>query len=228
MRTWIYFCSIVFLVACQSLTPEDVPATLSAERIAYATQSIAIERTALIERAGARVTVQAAETQAAELNALNRVLLATVRAGETPVPPIVPGVMDEFSVMVQDDDEMETAGGQVAPEVAGQFSQLAVATGVRSSDGCATGIQSSFSADVGRIYFTMVASPLRRGTQFVVEWQYEQALVDRSTWTPSEDASRLCVWFYTDGPFTPGNWTASLFVDGQLVSPIVPFTVEGG
>lgn len=220
----VCFCYALLFTACQSLTPEDIPATLAAERLAYATESVAIERTALIERAGARVTVQAAETQAAELNALNRVLLATVRAGETPVPQIIPGVMDEFSVMVDESTSM-TEGGSVDGAAVGQFSQLAVASGVRDSDGCAVDVRSTFSPDVTRIYFTLIASPLSRGTQFVVEWQQNEVIVDRSAWTADQDASRLCVWFYTDGPFNPGNWTASLFVDGQLISPIVPFTV---
>jgi hypothetical protein len=209
---------------------EDIPATLEAEQMAFATEAADINATLQYQRAAAVVTVQAAETQASELTDLNRVLLATVRVGERPTQGRIPAIMDESSLerpqSLMDDMDIEDGTEGVTASMGDmQITQIATANSVRESDGCASSVQSQFPADVSQVYLTAVARNLQAGTAFTVEWRFEDQIQDRSDWVAPNNVDSLCIWFFTEGPLQPGNWSARLYVNGAPIEPATSFLI---
>jgi hypothetical protein len=225
MKVYWLIVTLLGLVGCQTLSGDDIPATIEAERVAFATEVVQLDRNIGQMRAGAVVTIQAYETAAAQIDNVNTVLVATVRAGQPPEPTRIVGVFDETSTMSE--MAMDDSGSTNLANSTGNmsFTQLAMASGVRNSDGCATGAQNQFSTNIDRVYLTAAVLNLQQGTHFVVEWRASDVLVDRSEWVADRSASSLCIWAYTDGPLSVGDWTATLYANGQMIEPVLSFTV---
>lgn len=221
------FLLIMLAVGCQSFGSDDLAVTITAENRLYATESAGLNLTAEFDRALQVATIRAAETSLFETDNINRLLLATVRAGETPAPGRIVAVADP-STSGMDEAMSEESGS--SPAVGGVvpsgtvMSSLAVTDTIRASDGCAAGVRAEFGTDVGRIYLTGVANNLQQGTAFTVEWRAGDQVVDRSSWTAPSSTGSLCIWFFTE-IITPGNGSATLFINGARVEPIVPFTI---
>lgn len=222
-RTQAIACHIIILAAasaCQMLPGDNPAATIEYEMTRYVTEAAEIGSSSLAEQTRSAATIQAAATESGFYVDYNNLLLVTVRAGDMPTPELqVASGPQPLMVEGEATDEagMSDGYGQaMTGEVS--VSQVATAGGVRSSDGCASGSQSSFRSDDERIYFTFVASNLQAGTRFDVSWQYQGSTVHQTSWSASQNQVSLCIWFYidpSDVPFTPGNWSAALSVNGS-------------
>jgi hypothetical protein len=228
---------ILVLAACQSLAGEDVPATLAVEMTAYATQVAVLREEAQMQRTAVLATISFAETQAAAYLNYNNILVATVRAGQiaTPEQRIVAAInqssMPDAMMMAEGQGT-----GEIAPENLGaavrvgemQFTAPILTAAVRPEDRCANGIETTFSASTTPVvYLVTVAANLTAGTRIEVDWRYENQRVFLGFWEPSEPASQLCIAMELGAErvnFRPGNWTATLLVDG-VSSGAVAFTM---
>lgn len=216
---------IFMLGACESFSSDDVPATLAIEQTAYATEVVLIQATIQAAQIESAQTVQAAEVQATQISGVNRLLLATVRANQPPTVERVPAILDESSVESQMEDSMPGENGGATTSGSMQVRDVATARSVRQADGCAVSTQSQFPANTSRVYLTARVDNLQAGTQFSVEWRYYDEIIDRSEWTANEGSDSLCIWFYTDGPFDTGDWSATLYVNGSQIQPVATYTV---
>ncbi|MBZ0302124.1 MAG: hypothetical protein K8J31_20410, partial [Anaerolineae bacterium] len=89
-RTFFPVLSFIgFLVGCQALGAPDVAATLQADNNQIVQEATTIARAARLNREAIAATADAASTQTTEIQQVNLVLLATVRAGD----PVTQGVV---------------------------------------------------------------------------------------------------------------------------------------
>lgn len=198
-----------------------MPATFQAESRMYVAEATAIAQTAQVDTRRVVVTAQAAETKIAEIQSVNLVLLATVRAGD----PVQGVVADTVATPVGLDPTRRW------------FVKTGTSERVRESDGCVVDPHISFSVDARQIYATVRAFNIQSGTLMSAQWYYEGNEVWRDSWTVPQNAADLCIWFdiqpsYVE--FQPGNWSVRLFADGfQLEDPmafalIAPDAMSGG
>ncbi len=211
--------------ACQAFSSDDVPATLQAENVAHATEVAAIENTTEARRTQVEATVIAVETYVADVNNVNRQLVATLRAGNTPTVAVVPGAAPEVA------DTASMSGDDSAFPMSNdgstQFVQVATAASVRGN--CADELQSQFSQNAEYIYITARGLNIRQGMIIEVEWRYETQSVYQENWTIPVDSDDYCLWFFispAEVAFTPGNWTVQLYAEGQPISPAVSFVIS--
>jgi hypothetical protein len=182
---------------------------------AYAVQATAIHVTGQARATDAAATIVAAQTQAAYFSVYNQVLVATVRAGETPVPALV----------LASGGELEGSLG-VAPAI--EFLQVAMADRINNSDRCALNNVALFDvAQTPKLYFTAVVNNLAVDTTLEVVWLYDGEQVHSTSWTATESASSLCVAIELTPDqvaFVAGDWEATLLADGRLIQS-VPFAM---
>lgn len=229
--------SIFFLSACQSLAGEDVPATLSVQMTAYATEVAALREQSQAQRTAVSATISFAETQAAAYLNYNNILVATVRAGQiaTPQQRIVAAInqssMPDAMMMQEGQGGVSPAGVAEGTAVTigdMQFTAPILTAAIRPEDRCAQQIETTFSAGTTPIvYLVTVASNLAAGTRIEVDWRYENQRVFLGFWEPSEPASQLCIAMELGAQrvnFRPGSWTATLLINGTA-SGTVPFTM---
>jgi hypothetical protein len=140
--------------------------------------------------------------------------------GATPAP--LGGASGEATQPVQ--DNMASLGDML-------FTQLGTASQVRETDDCAVALESSFPADIQRIYVTTRGLNVRAGTQMHVDWYYQGEISFAEDFTIPRDDDDFCLWFFiepTESVFSPGSWSVSLFANSQPIDPpSVNFTVGG-
>lgn len=202
---------------CGALAGPDVPATLQAENLGFVQEATQIAQAGAADRALIAAAAAAAATQVAELQGVNAVLLATVRAGDPPQQGV--------SVVAQTGSRPDTvAEGQR------WFVRTGTAASVNAADGCVVNPQISFPPDIERIYATVHGYNVNAGVVMSVEWLYEGTRVWQESWPLERDWADICMWFYIDSTmveFQPGNWSARLFADGfQLEEPLT-FAIQG-
>ena len=218
----LQFISIILILivasACQTVAGTDNLPTLSYNMTAFATEAVSLQQTLQADQTQVLATVEAGETHVAEVSAVNSILLATAQVGETPVIEVRPVVIEPSTSNFADNmDEMEFTEGEM------RIVGVATAPNVRNSDGCPDRQQFFFQPTASRVYLTAQAFNLSAGTQLAVNWDFDEELVYRSLWTVPNDMPAECIWFYiepTDAPFLPGDWMATLYVDGTLVNAI--------
>lgn len=208
--------ALLMASGCSALAGPDVPATLQAENMGFVAEATQIAQAGAADRALIAATAAAAETRVAELQGVNAVLLATVRAGD----PLEQGV----SVVAQ-------TGSRPASVAEGQrwFVRTGTASSVRESDGCVVDPQVRFPADVERIYATVHGYNVGAGVVMSVEWLYEGTPVWQESWPLARSWADICMWFYIDPTtvdFRPGNWSVRLFADGFQLEEALIFTIE--
>ena len=196
---------------CGALAAPDTAATLQAENLGFVREATQIAQEGAANKAVVAATAAAAATRVAELQGVNTVLLATVRAGDPP--------RQEVGVVAR-------TGGRPEGLAEGQrwFVRTGVSTSVRQSDGCVVNPQVSFPADTERIYATVHGYNINAGVVMSVEWLHEGTVVWRERWPVERNWADICMWFYIDREIVdlkPGSWSARLFADGfQLEEPI--------
>lgn len=205
--------ALVMLPACGALNQADIPATVAAQNVAFATEIVMLDEMSAAENDAAAARIAELATSAAAVNGINAQLVSTLQVVVTPTIQLQADAFDPLT---------PPAPGEVGQRL---YVNSGVSTEVRSSDGCVVNPQSQFSPLVSRIYATFVAFNLTPDTLFRVEWWWTttQQMMFSDSWTSSQNYNELCLWFYItqeDVRFEPGSWQARLFVDEvQMTSP---------
>jgi hypothetical protein len=204
---------VCLAAACQAFTRPDTPATLRAENAGFIAEATAIAQTAQAESTLVRATASAAETAIARTENIHQQLLAVARA-IIPPTPLIAGA----GITVP-----------LAPDTI-HFADVATASGVRESDGCAdtSALQTQFSLDAPDIFVTARALNIRAGTLMGVEWEYQGQVVHKEDFVVPVDDDDYCVWFNISPSlinFSPGGWTVRLYYNETPIEPEVAFTV---
>jgi hypothetical protein len=221
MRYMITICIVILgglMSGCQVLNAPNVPATLSAQNTAIALEATsipqALEGTAI---ALARTAVMA-ETDVADINSINRQLIATVNA----VVPAGSGAQDGAAPVVNNGNT------QASGTISSSLVDMGVTSRKRDSDGCADGTQSQFAVDTPIIYATTRAPSISAGAAVAVEWKYQGDVVGSGSYTVPKDETNFCIWFPLDPaniPFTPGSWSVQFTLNGNVVEPTMFFNI---
>ncbi len=219
MRYISFLCLLIvgsFLGACQVLNAPNVPATLSAQNTAFAAEASAIPLSLGETAVAVARTAVMAETTVADVNSVNRQLIATVNA-------VVPSTLAP-----QVGSASTTGDGQPSNTVTNTLVDIGVSARKRDSDGCADGTQSQFGADVPIIYATTRATSISAGAVVAVEWKYQGQVVSSGDYTAPNDETNFCIWFPLDPanvPFTPGSWSVQFTLNGNAVEPTIFFNI---
>jgi hypothetical protein len=207
------------LAACESLKTENVPATLQTDLTAYAVQATEIRVTGQAYATEAAATIVAAQTQSAYFGAYNQVLIATVRAGETPVPA---------QVLVTG-GEMEGSLG-VAPNI--EFLQVLMADRINDTDRCALNDMALFDVtQTPRLYLTAVVNNMTTGTRIQVLWQQNGQQVHSTTWTAPQSSTSTCIAMELTPDqvaFVAGDWEAILIADERVIQTVPFVMIDSG
>ncbi len=205
----------LLLTGCRAFTTTNVPATLQAEGTAFQSEATALVETAVVRQVEVFVTAQAASTDLADLDSINRQLIATARA----IIPPTPG------------REVGVAPGAVVTPGTGlsAFVNTVVSGSIRESDGCPDDIRTQFPASVARIYASTTAIAVSAGTTLRASWSYAGQMVTEDSYTVPADQTNFCIWFFLDPsvvPFTPGEWSVTLSANDTPIQPTVTFTIQ--
>ncbi|MCB9454689.1 MAG: hypothetical protein H6671_01740 [Anaerolineaceae bacterium] len=205
----------LLLSACQVFSTSNPQAELQVEIADYVQDATQVSGTINANEGRIRATAEAASTQIAAVDRANTRLLATVRAGETPVPA------------VQAVSGLAQGGAELTP---GQryFVRTGVSMRVRDADGCVENPIVVFPEGVQRIYATIIAYNIQANTPMAAEWSYEGTVVVTQNYNVPRTADQICLWFYidpTDAPLNTGQWAVQLYADGFRLETPMNFTI---
>lgn len=220
MRYWpLVLC--LLLGACQGALLNEHELELEASLEAYGTEAATLREDMQFHRTEVVSTVSAAASQAADFERYNQSLRATAAI-----------------LVVSSEDErivLNNAQGPLPIELYdlsnGEMRFVQVGTaGQIDSQGCFLAKQQFFPVSSSEIYMTAVALNLRAGTVVRVDWQYGGQLVFSNSWTAPQSVDGQCVAISLrpeNAEFVAGNWTATLYVNGEAVDPY-SFTFVAG
>lgn len=221
MRQLFAFTLIFLLSACQSVLGEDENVLLEGTLQAYSTEAANLREDTQSHRTEVVMTVQAAGTQAADFERYNQSLRGTIAF-------VIPA-SEEERILINNEqgpipiEVYDLSNGEMRFVQVGTASQIDV-------NGCFLAKQQFFPASSSVIYMTAVALNLRAGTVVRVDWQYGGTIVYSNGWTAPQSADGLCVAIEllpSNAEFLEGNWTATLYVNGEAVDPY-SFTIVSG
>jgi hypothetical protein len=212
---------ILLLSSCQAFVGNDEQVILEADLQAYGTEASNIRSDMQSNRTAVAATVAVASTQAAEFNRYNDTLRATVIIANPP--------LDATRIVVQD------VQGPLPIEMYdisdGEMRFVEVDTSAQVDDqNCFLIHESFFSMGINTIYMTAFALNLQAGAVVRVDWQYGNELVQTTTWVAPQSAVGQCVALAlrsSDTELAAGNWTATLYVNGEATDPAT-FSIIGG
>ena len=220
MRYMICACLMVILClmsGCGLLNAPNVPATLSVQNTAFAAEATLIPHSLESTAVALVRTASGAETHVAEINSINRQLIATLNvvvpataAPQVGAAPITNGA------------------GVDTGAAATTLVDNAVTAHKRDSDGCADGTQSQFAVDTPIIYAITRAPSITSGAVVSVEWKYQGQVVGSGSYTLPNDETNYCMWFPLDPaniPFTQGSWSVQFSLNGNPVEPTIFFNI---
>lgn len=230
-RLLVMIMLVCLLCACQVLNAPNVPATLSAQNVAYAAEATAIAVSIRATISDIVVTAQAAETAISEDTSINRQLLAIVAAIIPPTP--VRQVDAAPGANVASGDGTGVTGGIITTgegSIANtsQFVETTITSNIRESDGCAADFQTEFSSDTTRIYAVTKAVSISAGITVQADWRVAGQTVSEGSYTTPTDQTNFCIWFPLDPAsiqFTPGQWSVQLSANGLPIEPTLFFTI---
>lgn len=217
---WLFLAAL--MTGCQALASQNIQTPVDDHATVYAVELTVLQRAAGLDQAQAAATLAAGGTRVAELSQVNAALGATLGAAFTPtaeVRVVVVSADDMGGSLEQDmmDDMPDNEDSQTDMRVV----DLASANSVNASNGCSTGVVRRFNPGSERIYVTARVEGLRPDTYFEVDWQSGDRVLTRVSWRATYAAASECIWFYAtpvDFPFLPGNYRATLFVNGTAHS----------
>ncbi len=169
-------------------------------------------------------------TQVAQLSAQNQALQSTLTSGQAfPTAPIVqaqtlpaggtPGALPGQQPGLAGGGEAQQEGIIAQSSTGTTYVDAVTATGVRNSDGCAIDSVSVFDANEDEIYMVTTAVNVQPGMTFNSRWSTGGTVAFESdSWTANRTFDEICIWYYLEGPFSEGSWTAELLADGQVAS----------
>lgn len=237
----------VITAAC---APQNqVELSLAATNVVLSTEIAYIRSTATAAADSLQITVEYIGTQASQSERQNGQLQATLIArgedpaalsninaqaitplptigqagdgGETTLPVVTPNPND-VAVTPFGTEEVSQGANTGAPAL----TNIVMSSGVGSDD-CAQGTTSTFAAADERIYVVATALNISPGTTIIARYQVGGQEVAHS-FTPDFAIDENCIWFYmdqSDAPFTPGNWSVQLELNGVSAGPAVPFSI---
>ena len=214
----VYIILGVVLGGCQVLNAPNVPATVSVQNTAFAAEASAIPQSLEGTAVALARTAIVAETSVADINSVNRQLIATVDA----VVPAASAPQAGVAPVVPNGDT--AASGTTASTLV----EIGVTQRKRDSDGCADGTQSQFAIDTPIIYATTRAPSINAGAVVSVEWKYQGQVVGSGSYTLPQDQTNFCMWFPLDPaniPFTAGSWSVQFSLNGTVVEPTIFFNI---
>lgn len=239
---------MVLAVITAACAPQNqVELSLAATNVVLSTEIAYIRNTATAAADSLQVTVEYIGTQASQSERQNGQLQATLIArGEDPaaLSNINSQVITPLPTIGQGGNGSETTPPAVTPnpndvavtpfgteEVAQDtgtpaLTNIVMSSGVGSDD-CAQGTTSTFAAADERIYVVATALNISAGTTITARYQVGGQEVAH-TFTPDFAIDENCIWFYmdqSDAPFTPGNWSVQLELNGVSAGPAVPFSI---
>lgn len=139
-----------------------------------------------------------------------------------------PGGDDDASASDESADESPFGvgvGGGVDPP---RMRNITIA-GQVNNEGCPTDRQNSFTPRSPAIYMVVLADYAPPGTVFESIWAYQGEEIASYDFELEQAVEEVCVWFRivrTEIPFERGQWTATLWINGQAASRPLPFTIE--
>jgi len=221
MRVLIYVCVFilgVLLSGCQVLNAPNMPATLSAQNTAFASEATSIPQALEGTAIALAQTAVVVETDVAAINSVSRQLIATARV----VIPVTP-VPQAGTAPIVNDGNTQGSG-----TTASSLVDIGVTSRKRDSDGCADGTESQFPVDTPIIYATTRAPSISAGAVVAVEWKYQGQLVGSGSYTVPKDETNFCMWFPLDPaniPFTAGSWSVQFTLNSAVVEPTIFFNI---
>lgn len=230
--------------ACGGLNADNPAATMQAERAGYVNEATSIAQAAEAQYTQVAGTVVAAETYTALMEGRNEQLLATLQIAVPPTQAIVnndvpgtPGMNPTPALAEGELLEVTSASNSGSTDTSSvsttlgdtQFTQVATASSVRNSDGCADQLTTTFPADAGVVYITARVLNAVRGTQMRVEWYYGGEMSYTEQYTIPSNDDDFCMWFSlvpNETVLSSGNWSVMLYANDQSVEPAqINFTV---
>ncbi len=222
MRSLLLLLSLL-LVGCQGAQADESDALIRAELAAYGTEAAALRADMQVQRTEVVLTVDVAATEAANYAQYNALLAGTVQAALPPTPTPLPVNIDTQGPLPFDSYNLEDG--------VMRFVQVGLASQITPEDRCFVRHQAFFQAmNTNVIYMTGVALNLRAGTELRVDWQFGGEVVYSNNWVAPGAMDATCFALElrpSNAPFTPGNWQATLFVNGAAEEPS-SFTIVGG
>lgn len=205
----------LLLSACAAFNAEDMPATMVAERAAFATEAVILNAQDLEARTQAAATVAAAEATIAAVGGVNIQLLATLQRNVTPTPVL---------------DTQQQIDARQAAEFEGRrlFVKTGVGDTVDPNTGCVLTPALSFPVSGRQVYATARAFNIEAGTPLTARWYYENELVYEFEFTTTRGYADWCFWFDIRPDiveFRPGSWAVRLYADGFQLEEPMPFTM---
>lgn len=227
--------------------PGTVDPTLVAEHDALSTQIVDLRGTATVLFDQMALTSEFAGTTIARERRRNLELIATLQSvgldptalaqvspqplpqpTATPFPQAQPAAITPVPVT----NVVPPTGNVSIPTAtlgAPTVFNVMTAENVGEND-CAIGQMSSFSSSAERIYVSATAANITPGTVIGSQWfDAANTLLVSHDFTPDFEINGNCIWFFvdqTDFPFTPGNYTVQLTINGAASGPLVPFTIQ--
>lgn len=212
---------IITLTACNMTLNEDNVATLAVQNQDYLTQAANIRETLQSQEVQVLNTSVAAETAVAQENAVNTILLETVRAGD---PPTVAVVAQLDRAAGRAASQNNPASFSDAP--GGTPAETYVAADINNADGCGIDRQTQFPTGTLRVYAVQRALNIPANTLYNIEWYYNGSVALEDGLVVNTEESELCIWFFLE-PYSTGNWSVQFFANGNPVGEQVNFTVGG-
>ncbi|QPC80844.1 hypothetical protein G4Y79_14125 [Phototrophicus methaneseepsis] len=204
---------VISIAGCQAFSGEDLPATMQSDLMLNRTEVALIRAAADESRLNAVATAQAAGTSAAEFTAFNNALYATAQAsgGAGTAPRLI--LQNEGGAMPI--EMFDLSSGEM------RFTQIGLTVAVRDQDRCFEEQSVNNIFWVGhfdRIYMVAVGLNIQSGTNIRVEWLHDGVFVHESVLVVPAFSAYQCIALEinpSNSPLEPGNWTASLFVNGE-------------
>lgn len=222
---------LLLLAGCQALSGDDAIAVIDTDVTQYAAENDSIRAAATEEKVMVVETIVAAGTRIARLSAVNAALGATLRAHHTGTPEVQAVVVSaEDMGSSLEDDMMNDEAAQRPLDTVMRISNLSTARNTDPESGCSNGLVSQFSPSAERIYVTALVTALQSGTLFEVDWLFDGRSVYRVEWLADFSRSSVCIWFFATPfafPFTPGNYAATLYADGEALGT-TEFSIASG
>ena len=234
------------VAACSGNGAQD---TLQTENAALSTQISEVRTTATFQRDVLQITlesVQLAMTQVIRQNqdisvtlqatGISGTAIAQVQPGAivptAPAPPVSQGSSSN-PVETQEvvSGTLDTSNAVVPTETPGEptLYNMVMAEGVGDND-CALSSVTSFPSTDTKIYVVATAANIAPGTELGSQWYLDGNLLVSPSFKPDSAINQNCIWFYaepSDFPFTAGNYTVQLTINGTVVGQPIPFTITG-
>lgn len=222
MRYVLIILTSIVIAGCQSLEVDEEHHDLAAELEAYGTQAASLRDQMQLERTAVAVTVEFGGTQIAAYTDYNVRLMATLQSGIVPTATLDPADFNAQGPLSL--NTFDLSSGEM------RFVEIGTAGQITPNDRCFVTHQKFFdAATTSVIYMTALALNLRAGTVVRVDWQYGGEVVYSNGWTAPQSLDGQCVAIELhpdNAPFAIGNWTATMYIDGEAIDP-APFTIIG-